>query len=202
MRAFVVLMVIVCGNLSPLALYAGPKPVVVESYIGSPNLPDWASYAIFLAQSKAFIDHPEHGDSYFAEVLGVDHQTPEGATIIAFYKSWFTASSLEVQREASSEELRILCSGDWSSMTADEYAKGQQELEAHREKLYRDHLEATLEQMHASVRTAFLNFLQERKKYITHSKVDMSEVYKSQSEGELRQAHANSCKSARSSGDQ
>lgn len=181
-------------------LRAEPESAVIEQYVGSSKLPDWIAFQFFLNLVEGQVGYPEMAAHYMVKALDLDMNTVEGASKIDYYHSWFVAMQAEIHREFTAETNRILCSGDWASMSHEEIQSGMDEKEASRERIYEEHFALTLEELSAEERTAFLAHIENVKKSSSWVNLDNNILWGEKAEENVRRIQAYTCSKVSTTG--
>lgn len=183
MRALIVLLVAIF-SCSP-SMANEHENSIKEVYRGSTNLPDWAAYSIFLEIANAHANELGHEDRFYKKVLNLDADDPDGASRIDFYRAWFFSSKSQADEEMASKTLAVVCPVDWQSMTFDEVIAAMEQRSSEQERIYKEHYEATLQQLTKPELKAFLNYLEGLKKRTAAVTFDKREYYAQRPSGEL-----------------
>jgi hypothetical protein len=156
--------ILIVGLLLSFAAYCNDSDeVLIETWSGSPELPDDMAYNTFLAMITGNGAEPGFARRKLGMIFGIQGHTQDGADEIDELYSWFLVSRAEIEQEVAAETVVLLCSGDWESMGREDVIHG---IEAHslfRESVTRDHYEATLRQLPDSDRAAFQAYIEKVK---------------------------------------
>jgi len=162
---------------------------IVEVHRGSPNIPDWVSYSLFLPM----VNEGSHGFHIFADAFGIEQDTVEGASRVSFLESWFLESAATIERERYATTAALLCSGNWQDMNLEQFIRGLERLESEVERIYQMEYVATVQELSPSERRAFKNYLQQSKSATTYGDMDNRKFYEEAGEEEFRNTHAATC---------
>jgi len=187
---------VMCLILWTSASPASSEEVLIETWQGSPELPDDMAYNTFLAMITGNGAKPVHVRRKLSRIFGIDGKSAEGAEEIDALYSWFLVSRSEIDLEVAEQTVVLLCTGDWQAMGREDVISGIEAHSAFRRAVTLDHYEASLGELSKVDRTAFLTYLEELKAHTAATRYNGRWYQESLNESKLRREHNAFCDGA------
>ncbi len=181
---------------SSISFSEQPEGPFIETWVGSPDLPDEFAYTMLLVMVAGDGADPQSVSRKLARIFSADLDTPQDIAKVESLRVWLLSSKEAIDREMAENEVELLCTGDWEAMKADDIIEGMAALESYRSELVLDHYEATLEHLSLPDQTALIDYLESRKPKISSTRYDTAWWHGSKPESQLRFEHGHWCKGA------